>query len=89
MLSQMFGFDSSVLSQMPVELGKPVVEALAPVSSNVHVPDMFRLLLLLKVLSLKKLLGLKSPRAVNEACEERKTKRFVIYRSGILLPYEL
>ena len=38
MLSQKFDFDSSVLSQNPVELGKPVDEALAPVSSNVHVP---------------------------------------------------
>ena len=38
MLSQKFDFDSSVLSQKPVELGKPVDEALAPVSSNVNVP---------------------------------------------------
>ena len=50
---------------------------------------MFRLLLLLKVLSRKKFLWLKSPLAVNEACEGRKTKRFVIYRSGILLAYRL
>ena len=38
MLSQKFDFDSSVLSQNPVELGKPVDEALAPVYSNVNVP---------------------------------------------------
>lgn len=36
MLSEKFGFDSPVLSQKPVELGKPVVEALAPVSSPVQ-----------------------------------------------------
>lgn len=36
MLSEKFGFDSPVLSQKPAELGKPVVEALAPVSSPVQ-----------------------------------------------------
>ena len=85
MFSQKFGFDSSVLSQKPAELGKPVDEALAPVSSNVHVlaptPS--------ESPKPKNLLGLKSPPAVNEACEERKTKRFVIYQSGILLTYRL
>ena len=36
MLYGKFGFDSPVLSQKPAELGKPVVEALAPVSSPVQ-----------------------------------------------------
>lgn len=38
MLSEKFGFDSPVLSQKPAELGKPVVEALALVSSPVQAP---------------------------------------------------
>ena len=85
MFSQKFGFDSSVLSQKPVELGSLWLRLLL----RFLLMCMFRLLLLLKVLSLKKFLWLKSPPAVNKACEERKTKRFVIYRSGILLPYKL
>jgi len=36
MLSEKFGFDSPVLSQKSLELGKTVVEALAPVSSSVQ-----------------------------------------------------
>lgn len=62
-----------------------MVEALAPVSSNVHVPAPTPF----KSPKPKNLLGLKSSPAVNKACEERKTKRFVIYRLGILLPYKL
>ena len=52
MLSEKFGFNSPVLSQKPTELRKPVVEALAPVSSPMQVPAPA----LLKLLSLKKLL---------------------------------